>query len=81
MRQLVLRDMLGAVSGRLAEYFARREGIVSLPFRLNADSSVGVCWREEALHEGPFRDFLESLRKGAKRRRPAGHSVKPPVGE
>jgi DNA-binding transcriptional LysR family regulator len=74
-------DLLGAVSGRLAEHFARRGGIVSLPFRLNSDSSVGVCWRQEALHEGPARDFLESLRKAAKRGRPAAHSVKLPIGE
>jgi DNA-binding transcriptional LysR family regulator len=59
-------DMLGAVSGRLSQYFAQHGTIEPLNFSLAADSSVGMYWRSKEHQTPETRDMIISLRKAAK---------------
>ena len=59
-------DMLSVASGRVAEHFHGRGLLRRLDFELEAEGSIGMCWRDEPLIEGAVLDLLESLREAAR---------------
>nr|WP_186353286.1 LysR substrate-binding domain-containing protein [Pseudomonas gessardii] len=58
-------DMLSIASDRVAEHFTQRRLIVPLAFELNAQGSLGMCWRDEPHPDPSLPDLLESLRVAA----------------
>ncbi len=59
-------DMLSVASGRVAEHFHGRGLLRQLDFPLEAEGSIGMCWRDEPHIETAVLDLLESLRKAAR---------------
>lgn len=55
-------DLLAAVSAPLAQRFAEAGRLAVLPFKLGAESLVGLCWREEPLQIVSTLELLRSLR-------------------
>mgnify|MGYP003482182420 CR=1 FL=1 len=59
-------DMLTVTSGRVAEHFHARGLVRRLDFELEAEGSLGMCWRDESHTESAVLDLLDSLREAAK---------------
>ncbi|MDT4886583.1 hypothetical protein FQZ97_1229520 [compost metagenome] len=59
-------DMLSVASGRVAEHFHGRGLLRRLDFELEAEGSIGMCWRDEAHPESAVLDLLDSLREAAR---------------
>jgi len=59
-------DMLSIASGRVAEHFHGRGLLRRLDFELEAEGSIGMCWRDEAHPDSALLDLLDSLREAAR---------------
>ncbi|MDH4554090.1 LysR family transcriptional regulator [Pseudomonas sp. BN417] len=59
-------DMLSVASGRVAEHFHGRGLLRRLDFELEAEGSIGMCWRDEDHPESAVLDLLDSLREAAR---------------
>lgn len=58
-------DMLSVASGRVADHFIARGLLAQLDFELDAEGSIGMCWRDEPLQDGSVSDLLDCLRQAA----------------
>lgn len=58
-------DMLSIGSERVAAHFAASGLVISLPFEISAEGSVGMCWRDEPHLDQATMDMLNSLRNAA----------------
>jgi len=63
-------DMLSVASGRVAEHFTHRGLVKALDFEMDAEGSIGVCWRDEPYIDNAVLDFRECLLKASGPRRP-----------
>lgn len=59
-------NMLSVASGRVAEHFTNGGLLAPLPFVLDAEGAIGMCWRDEPLQDSTTLDLLDSLRLAAK---------------
>lgn len=59
-------DLLSVASGRVASHFTGRGLLHALNFELDAEGSVGMCWRDESHPQSVVLDLLEALRKATK---------------
>ena len=59
-------DMLAVASARVAEHFTRRGLMQVVPFTLDADGAIGMCWRDEPHPQTALTDMLETLRLAAR---------------
>ena len=58
-------DMLSVASGRVAEHFTHRGLVKALDFEMDAEGSIGVCWRDEPYIDNAVLDFRECLIKAS----------------
>lgn len=58
-------DMLSVASGRVAEHFIARGLLAPLDFELDAEGSIGMCWRDEPLQDSSTLELLDCLRQAA----------------
>jgi DNA-binding transcriptional LysR family regulator len=58
-------DMLSIASGRVAEHFTNRGLVKALNFDMDAEGSIGVCWRDEPYIDNAVVDFRECLLKAS----------------
>jgi len=55
-------DMLAVASARVAEHFSRRGLMQVVPFALDAEGAIGMCWRDEPHPQTALTDLLDTLR-------------------
>lgn len=58
-------DMLSVASGRVAKHFTHRGLVKALDFEMDAEGSIGVCWRDEPYIDNAVLDFRECLIKAS----------------
>lgn len=59
-------DLLSVASGRVAEHFHGRGLLCRLDFELEAEGSIGMCWRDEEHPDNAVLDLLDCLREAAR---------------
>lgn len=70
-------DMLSVASGGVVSHFIERQLLTPLDFELDAEGSIGMCWRDEPLQDSATQELLDCLRQASRtpfrRDQNAGH--------
>nr|ABD64506.1 putative Lys-R type transcriptional regulator [Pseudomonas alcaligenes] len=59
-------DMLSVASGSVAKHFIARGLLAPLDFELDAEGSIGMCWRDEPLQDSSTQELLDCLRQASR---------------
>jgi DNA-binding transcriptional LysR family regulator len=59
-------NLLAVASARVAEHFSQRGLLKAIPFELQADGAIGMCWRDEPHPQSALTDLLDTLRLAAR---------------